>query len=699
MPVIPNRRPGELPELPPMPPYAGAGDALKRALPSLSPATRLGVVDAAEKFMKVNANGRWAGFDRGVTPYMVEPANMLTSRRYRELIFAGPARAGKTVMMLQGASHLITCAPRRCQIVHMTEATAETWVDEELLPMIENSPELAKRQGTGRSDRNILSKKFIGGGKINLGAPTKAFLSGKTTELVLFVDFDRMPLNVGKEGSPFMMGAKRTETLGSRGMAAAEASPGHLITEPGWVPKTLHELPPAAGIVELFNGGTRGRWYWDCPDCHEFFEPRFDRLNYDKTLSPADAGASAVMVCPHCGSIIEHRHKVTINRKGYWLHETAGGGLARIDSGEVLKTSRLSYHLNGAAAAFATWARIVEKYETARRAFEAGGPEESLQVTINTDQGLPYLPAALSDDAALSVDELRANAKPYEQGVAPNWARFLIASADVQKGRFVVQITAFGVDGRRAIIDRFDLHTPPESAPLAADRVLDPATYIEDWDVLLSVLETPYPVEGEDYGLIAMAMGCDFHGEPGVSDRATAFWQARRAEGEADRWFFIRGHGGYKVDGRIWYKAPARKSDGKKARDIKLLNIATDKLKDSTFAALGRTDGGPGALILGQWMPDDPLKEFTAEKWTEKGWQKRPNMPRNESIDLSGYAQAVAEHKGVLKLDVARPMEWALGGLENPYAVAMQSGDEPEPQPRPAQPAPSRVPGRIKYLE
>ncbi len=696
--VMPDRRAGEVAELPPMPPHASASSVLEQALPSLSPATRMSVVDAAEKYMKVNANGRWASFERGVTPYMIEPANMTISRRYREVIFAGPARAGKTVMLMSTVSHLVICDPGVCQIVHMTEATAEAWVDEELMPMIENSPELAKRQGRGRSDRNILSKKFIGGAKISIGPPTKAFLSGKTTRTVLFTDLDRMALNIGKEGSPFAMGAKRTETLGSRGMTVAEASPGHVITDPGRKPETPHEAPPCAGILELYNGGTRGRWYWDCPECGEAFEPRFDRLEYDKKLTPAEAGEAAVMICPHHGCVIEHRQKVALNRAGYWLHETASGGLARIDSGEVLKSDRVSYWLNGAAAAFASWARLVSKYETALRGFKAGGDESPLQVTINTDQGLPYLPRAMSDDGALSVEELRALCKPYAQGVVPEWGRFLIASVDVQQHYFEVQITAFGVDGRRAIIDRYPIKDKPETAPGAPDRLLEPHTYLEDWDALFPVMSHVYPVEGQAYGLRVMALACDFHGKPGVSDRATAFWQARRKAGESSKWYFVRGHGGFRVEGRQWYKAPTRASDGKQARDIKLLNIATDKHKDTTFAALARPDGGPGALILGGWLADDRLKEFTAEKRGDKGWLKRPNMPRNESIDLSGYAQALAEFKGVLKLDPANPKPWALGGLENPNAVELTEGAAPESPPVAAPQARKPV-RRMSYLE
>jgi len=693
--IIPNRRAGEITELPPMPPYASASAVLARALPSLAPATRMGVIKAAEEYMKVNANGRWVSFDGNVTPYMNEPADVMTSRRYREMIFAGPARSGKTVMLLCSISHLVLCDPGICRIVHMTEGTGERWSDEELKPMIENSPKLAARQGRGRSDRNILSKKFVGGAKVEIGPPTKTFLSGNTARVVLFTDIDRMALNIGKEGSPFTMGAKRTETLGSRGMAAAEASPGHPITDADWKAKTPHEAPPCAGILELYNGGTRAHWYWDCPECGEAFEPHFDRLKYDKKLSPAEAGEAAIMVCPQ-GCWIEHKQKVALNRVGYWLHETADGGRARLDSGDVLKSDRVSYHLNGAAASFASWARLVSKYETAFRSVAAGGEENSLQTVVNTDLGQPYLPRAMTDEGALTVKELRANCKPMEKGVAPSWARFVILSVDVQAHFFDVQATAYGIDGRRAIIDRFALRTPPAAAN-GEDRMLDPAKYIEDWEVLRPLLHKVYLVEGEEYGLHPMALGCDFHGKPGVSDNATRFWQARRKDGEALQFYMIRGHGGFKVEGRQWYRAPTRAADGKQARDIKLLNIATDKHKDTTFAGLARTDGGPGSLILGQWMPDDKLKEFTAEKRGDKGWLKRPNMPRNESIDLSGYAQALAEHKGLLKLDPDNLPAWAVGGLENTHAVVPAGPGEPEPAPDPA-PA-RRAPRRIAYLE
>lgn len=623
---------------------------------------------------------------------------MLTSRLYREWIFAGPARTGKTVALLTGINHLITCDPGVCHITHMTEGTAEAWVDEELLPMIENSPELARRQGRGRSDRNILSKKFLGGAKLTIGPPTKSNLSGRTIRFVLFTDLDRMALTIGKEGSPFAMGAKRNETLGSRGMTAAESSPGHSVLDPEFVPQTPHQAPPCDGIMSLYNGGTRARFYWDCPECAGRFEAHFKYLHYDKSLSPSAAGEAAVMVCPHCGGWIAPRHKNEINRAGYWLHETATGGLDRIDSGAVLASARISYHLNGAAAAFATWARLVSKYETALQAFRETKDEELLRVTVNTDQGDPYLPRAMTDEGSLRMADLEAAFIDLPQGVAPAWAAFIVVSADVQGDRFDVQATAFGQDGRRALIDRYDITDPPPDAPEAGDRRIDPALYSEDWDALRAALIKPYPVAGEDYALTAVALGCDFHGKPGVSDNATKFWQARRADGEAKRYYMIRGYGGLRVDGRLWYKAPTRKSDGGKARDIKLLNVATDKFKDTTFAGLRRTDGGPGSYQVGAWLPEPKLREFMAEKLTAKGWEPRPAMPRNESIDLSSYAQAVAEHLGLLRLGRGPVPPWAVGGAANLYAVALPEAGAPDPLPEKTTQRAAR-PRRISFLE
>ncbi|MBL3572101.1 phage terminase large subunit family protein, partial [Rhodovulum visakhapatnamense] len=163
--------------------------------------------------------------------------------------------------------------------------------------------------------------------------------------------------------------------------------------------------------------------------------------------------------------------------------------------------------------------------------------------------------------------------------------------------------------------------------------------------------------------------------------------------GEAGRWFITRGHGGFQHGSRIWYASPERKSGGGKGRNIKLLNMATDRLKDTVFAMLGRVETGTGALLAGSWMTGEQIAELVAEERLSKGWEKKPGQVRNETLDLSVQARALAEHKGLLRLAPGALPDWAVGGLENPNAVplAQAKADRPDPAPD-AAPAPETPP-------
>ena len=692
----------------PLPPFASIGPVLRRALHALRPAQRMSVTEAAERYMRVNANGRWVPFDRMVAPYMVEPADMMASRVWRELVFVGPARASKTLGLLQaGVNYAIMCDPCPVHVTHMSKIKGQEWSEDTIAPMIRNSPALADRQGLGASDKNIFSKRFIGGTKIGIGWPTADNWRGRTSQFEFVTDIDSMKSNIDGEGAPFALAAKRPATLGSRGMAVAESSPGKPILDENWVAESPHELPPCEGIVGLYNGGTRARWYWECPHCAALFEPRVDRLHYDPSLPPSKAGEAAEMECPECHCLIGPDQKILLNRlglqgRGGWLHETDEGLLVRVDDPAIRSVSRLSYHLNGAAAAFASWTNIVTRFEVAKRHVATMGEEMDMQVVVNTDIGLPFRPRMGEDEGVLNLQALRLNLLDLERGIAPAWARFITVSVDVQGTFFPVQVMAWGASGERAIIDRFALATVPETAPAAKDRGLDPGRFFEDWAVLEDLAERVYPVEGASYGLMPLALAVDFHGAPGVSDNAEKFIRARRKAGQGGLWFTSRGWGGFHQRSRVWYETPERASNGKRARSIKILNMAVDRLKDSVVAALGQKVAGMGAFHLSRWLPEEALIEFTAERRTAKKWEKRPGMVRNESLDLSVQGLALAEHKGINRInwdDLGSVPDWAELGPANLRAVALktlktQSGDPV----RVAKPIPVPGSGGIKWL-
>lgn len=695
--TMPDGAIGQAVRLAQLPPFARVEDILADALPVLDPPSRITVTEAAERYLRVQVQGAWQAFDRSVTPYMVEPSDVTQSRKYKGVAFVGPSQSGKTLMLQTVCYHAITCDQRPVLIVHMTRGDRNKWVEEKLNPGIQNSPEIRARLGRGRNDDTFERKRFQGM-NLSIGYPTPTILSGATYATVLLTDLDHMPLVLGgadnPEGSPFRMAMQRVKTYMSRGMVLAESSPAWPVTDPSWTVRSNapHEMPPVeGGICALYNLGTRARWYWECPDCGDEFEPRVDRLVFDDGLDPAAAGDAAEMGCPHCGSLIGHRHKMELNRaaaagRGGWRHEAEGGGLAALGDDAIRKSDVASYALNGAAATFATWRDIVMNLQAARERAAQLDDDADLAAVHYTEIGVPYH-RRTGDDAEIGQQFLRDHAQPAERGVAPSWTKFITITVDVQSTFFPVQITAWDADGTAQIVDRFDLTQPPADAPNAEPdddgnrRRLDPGRYPEDWKVLEALAERVIPVAGAEYGLMPVFVGVDFQGAPGVSDNSEAFWKGRRKAGVGSRWILTRGRGGFHVPFRTVYEQPDRAAKGQKARGIKLLTIATDRLKDTVFAALGRAAGGAGAIYMSEWVDEDLAAEFVAEERTGKGWVKKRGVIRNEGLDLTVMARALAEHKGLLKIKPDYPPSWAEAGPGNVNAVQGTGKDRGGPTP------------------
>lgn len=716
MPEIGDYALGQKIEIAPLPPFADPRDLLADSLPLLDAPSRTMPIDAAVRHVRVETRGVWQNFDKDVTPYMVEPVNATQSRLYRGGAFVGPAQAGKTMALITTALHPVLCDPAPVLVVHMDRPARDRWVEESLNPVIRNSPELADRQGKSRDDDTFSRKRFRGM-RLALGYPTAQWLSSAKYRLVCLTDYDKFPPELGvrkdaPEGSPFDMALVRTRTYMSRGFVFAESTPGWPVTDPKWAPlkSEPHAMPPVAfGIAKLFNKGTRGRWYWECRDCGGAYVPDFDSLHYDETLPPMEAGEQAEMECPHCHVLVGPRHRNEMNRaalkgRGGWLHETEGDSadLVQLGDSAIRQTEIASWALDGAAATFSNWAELVARYLTAKREAETLGDTQALARFHYTDLGRPFVKVDETDADQLTPQFLRDHLQPAERGIAPDWTRFITISVDVQGTWFPVQVTAWGEDGQAQVVDRFDLTQPPKGAPNASidgeTRKLDPARYIEDWQVLEALASRVVPVAGAGYGLKPVYVVVDFQGKPGVSDNAEKFLRARRMAGDARVWRLSRGQGGWKVPFRVKYERPERGHGGKAARGIKLLTIATDRLKDTFEASLKKAGGGSGAFWLPEWMGRDEemLAEYVAEERKSDGWDKKPAQVRNEGTDLSVQARAAAELKGLLRIDWSAPPAWALGGAENAFAVPLD-GAGPAPK-KPDAPRGPAGPVRINYL-
>lgn len=668
------------------------------AAEAVQPPERLSVSQAAEKYHVVKVPGAHYGpYSNDLTPYMVEPMDELTSLDFTGLVFAGPARLGKSVMGINWLTYTAICDPADMMFVHMTQNTSRDWSNDDLDKAIRHSPELKKRLLGGKHGDNTHDKRFMSGMQVLIKWPSITELSGKTKGRVMFFDYDRMPEDISGEGAPFDLGRKRTQTFKRFGMCAAEGSPGYEIEDPKHIQTSRHEAPPTRGILSLYNRGDRRRWYCDCPQCRTAFEPDFSLLKYPDSEDLMESAEQVIMVCPSCGFPMEPSFKEELNAGARWVKDNmiwlpAENRIVQMNGMPVIRSDIASFWIKGPAAAFQDWSQLVFRYLSAKREFEATGAEEALKTTVNVDQGMPYLSQARKSERV--PEELKERAEDWggsqEDPVVPAAVRALVACVDVQARSFVVQVHGLAAGGDTYIVDGFKVR---KSARLDDDGdplPIDPAAFPEDWDRLVeSVIERTYPLSDLSGRRMAIRMTlCDSGGRSGVTLNALNFWRSLKADGSGHhkRFALIKGeHSKTKPPVSLTYPDANRKDRHSGARgDVPILLLNSTPLKDQLSNLLGRTDAGGGMIHWPTWMPDWFYSQLTTEVRIKDRWEN-PNKKRNEAWDLLYYfiGAMTRRHDGgpfpVFRpddIDWSDPPSWAAEWDENDFVSG--EGEEVE---------------------
>lgn len=625
---------------------------------------RLTVAEAAEKYRYMKNPGHYVGpWLNSMAPYMVEPMEVLTSLDHTGMIFSGPSRTGKSDLFFNWLGYTAICDPADMMMVHMTQATARDWSIGDLQKMLRHSPIIGDTRVPGRQNNNVHDVRFKSGMRLLIKWPSITELSGKTIGRIWFADYDRMDLDVGGEGPPYVAGQTRTQTFGRYSMTVAESSPGHLVKQHNWQKRTAHEAPPCDGILGLYNTGDRRRWYWDCPSCGEAFEPDFHLLKYPQSEDFADAAAQVTMPCPHCGFELDPGMKNELNIKhGRWLKE----GQAFVDGqivGRGVRSKTASFWLKGPAAAFRTWQELVEQYLSAMREFETTGSEESLKGTITSHQGLPYTPRSMVTDRL--PEALKDRAEDWggskEEPVVPEGVRYLVAAIDVQIRAFVVHVFGFGLGGDVWHVDMFKIKKSNRLNDSNERKVLEPATYHEDWRLLVPhVIEKTYPLGDFSGRCMQIKMVCcDSGGAAGATSNAYKFYWWLQSESEAHHQARFQLVKGWKPTApRYQIRTPESNKKNEHPAPVAFLN--SNLLKDQISAMLDRTTPGGGMVHFPIWAEDWLYIQLTSEVRTDKGWENR-HRRRNEAWDLLYYAIALGLDRriGSERINWANPPGWA----------------------------------------
>ncbi|EFK70986.1 phage terminase large subunit (GpA) [Escherichia coli MS 124-1] len=650
---------------------------------------RMRVADAVAQYMRVPMGaGNSVPWDPLVAPYVIEPMNCLASREYDAVIFVGPARTGKTIGLIDGwVIYNVICDPADMLIIQMTEEKAREHSKKRLARTFRVSPEVVSRLSPNKNDNNVYDRTFLAGNYLKIGWPSVNIMSSSDYKCVALTDYDRFPEDIDGEGDAFSLASKRTTTFMSSGMTLVESSPGRDVKDVKWRRTSPHEAPPTTGILSLYNRGDRRRWYWPCPHCGEYFQPCGDVVaGFRDIADPVLASEAAYIQCPSCSGRIMPEHKRELNGRGVWLRDGESINADGSRYGDPRRSRIASFWMEGPAAAYQTLSQLVYKLLTAEQEYETTGSEETLKTVINTDWGLPYLPRASMEQRKSELLEQRA--EPVPSRSVPDGVNFLVATVDVQAGRhrrFVVQVTGYGSRGERWIIDRYNITQSLRGDSDGESQRIDPASYPEDWDVLLTdVFHKSWPLASDpSQQMRLMAMAVDSGGEDGVTDNAYKFWRRCRRDGLGKRIYLFKGDSirRAKLISRTFPDNTGR--TGRRAQaagDVPLWLLQTDALKDRVNNALWRDSPGPGYVHFPDWLGSWFYDELTYEERSRDGKWSKPGRGANEAFDLMVYAEALVILHGYEKIRWPDAPEWA---SRETWLECVQDSTEPSSSPEP----------------
>jgi phage terminase large subunit GpA-like protein len=585
----------------------------------LLPPKRITVPESASKHvMSEGASGEMERWQAELTPYMIEPMLTLTNRKYKAVVFVGPARSGKTLAMIECfIAHIVTANPSDTLVVQMTQDMARDFSKKKITRLIKSSPAIASLINSKSEDDNVFDKTFLNGMVLNFGWPSISQLSSRTFAKVLITDFDRMPLDVDGEGSVFKLASKRTQTMLSAGKTVVESSPGYEYDSNGWSQKHKHEAPPADGIAQLYNSGTQHKLYWPCPDCKEYFLADMENLDRE----------SAMMKCSHCGSMHSETKKRSMNASPKWIAREG-----REDS-EIA-----SFWMEGPAAKYQKWSSLIEQERIGLEAFESNGNHSLLKATINVDQGRWYCQPVKHKQR--DINELLGRLEVWTKDTLPKGVRFLTAAVDQQKDCFVVQVHGWGARKESWIVARYKMRESrirfdTEGKPLA----MNPSSYYEDWAELKNVFERDYE------GLKPLLIGIDTGGQNKATEHAYSFSKMIAGEEYATRLWLLKGNPNLAA-------GMLTQSESKDRRRVApLWLVGTTAAKDELERMLNRESHGEGYLHIPRFLDDKTVLELTAEVRGLRGWEKTDKKRSNETQDLAAYNIALYYALGAHRID------------------------------------------------
>lgn len=368
---------------------------------------------------------------RGVLDAFTDPA-------IREIVLWGPTQSGKTEMLLNALGYVIHYDPSPTLVLYPVEDTAREFATTRVEPMLNACPALQERNrvGTARTHRKaILSKTFPGMTLELRGTNSPSSLASRSCRYVFLDELDRMPTDVGGEGSPAHLARQRAQTFWNRKIVFSSTC----------------TVAGASAIEAEYDASDRRRYWVPCLSCGYMQVLEWEQLKWDDAKDPGEARRRVRYECAKCGHAHYDKDKPRLLAGGEWRAERPGGDRAGF------WWSALYSPWVGFGDLAAEWRQIRESED-----------DDALKVYVNCRQARTW--RVKSEAPAVNVLENCID-RGRSRGTLPPWAVLLTAGADVQKHVVYFVVRAWGAQGRSALVSEGMFERESDSLDMLDDAL------------------------------------------------------------------------------------------------------------------------------------------------------------------------------------------------------------------------------------
>lgn len=362
------------------------------------------------------------------------------------------SQMGKTAGLLNVIGHKLDDDPAPILYVGPTKSNVDGVIEPQVSQMLRGAPSLWGKTLKGRKSQKLIKR--VAGVTLRMAwAGSATELASQPAHTVLIDEVDRMEPIPG-EGDPVSLAEARIATYPDGRMIITstplKGSVG-IVKHPETGFEHWDVADPddiASPVWRLWQEGTRFEFAVPCPECKDYFIPRFSLLTWPEGCTPSKALREARLACSRCGALISDEHRSAMIKNGRYV---APG--QRVEGGQVVgdppESETASFWASGLLSPWITWGQRAAAWLLAARS----GDADRIQTTINTGFGELYQTRGQAPEWQ-SIKDL---GQPYKLGDVPVGAQLLFLSVDVQKDRLVCLVRGWGPEFESWLVHREEL--------------------------------------------------------------------------------------------------------------------------------------------------------------------------------------------------------------------------------------------------